>query len=256
MRQPSPVSAIIEAAGAPERAQPPPAGDDVAPADTAQADQDSPTLMVEQAKKGWESVKRRVRQKDPKLQAWLNGCAVVAIEGTAASPMVVIQASSGMHYKNVNKGELYKVIEWALTLEFNQQCRVRVIPPEQVLSMSTSRMPVSDAASPFAAIAPRQQQTRRGRSTSLPAPAPSPVPEPVEHEAETRPRRQTPQPPPATLSRADESPPLATTRVVRENMIEPQVSSWEPIEQYAQRNEVVQAVVKTFGAHIVDIQPK
>ncbi|MDQ2713461.1 MAG: DNA polymerase III subunit gamma/tau [Chloroflexota bacterium] len=255
-RQLSPVSAAKEVAGTPERAQPPAASDDIVVAETAQENQAPPTLTLEEAKKGWDNVKRRVRQKDAKLQAWLNGCTIIAIEGTAESPLVVMQASSGMHYENVNKGERYQVIEWALALEFNQKCRARVVPPEQVLSMSNSRMPVSDPASPYAAIAPRQQAARRGRSNSQPSPAPSPDPEPVEKAAEVILRPQPPELPPATHSHEDDSPPLARTKVVRENIIEPPRSSWEPVEQYAQRNQVVQAVVKTFGAHISDIQPK
>ncbi len=253
-RQPSPASTAKEVAGIPEHAQPPPASNDIVVTETAQENQAPPTLTVEQAKKGWENVKRRVRQKDAKLQAWLNGCTIIAIEGTAESPLVVLQASSGMHYENVNKGERYQVIEWALALEFNQKCRARVVPPEQVLSMSNSRMPVSDPASPYAAIAPRTQAARRGRSNSQSSSAPSPALEPFETEAEIAP--PAPEPPPPTLSHEDASPPLARTRVVRENSIEPPKSSWEPVEQYAQRNEVVQAVVKTFGAHISDIQPK
>ncbi|MEO6888664.1 MAG: DNA polymerase III subunit gamma/tau [Ktedonobacteraceae bacterium] len=255
-RQPPPASAIVEAVGAPERAQPPAGDDIVVTEETAQENQAPPTLTLEEAKKGWDNVKRRVRQKDARLQAWLNGCSIIAIEGTAESPLVMLQASSGMHYENVNKGERYQVIEWAFALEFNQKCRVRVVPPEQVLSISNSRMPVSDPASPYAAIAPRTPAARRGRSNSQPSSAPSPALEPVETEAEIAPRPPAPEPPPPTLSHEDASPPLARTRVVRENSIEPPKSSWEPVEQYAQRNEVVQAVVKTFGAHISDIQPK
>ncbi len=91
-----------------------------------------PTLSVQQVKDAWENVRRRTKQKSKSglTAAYLGHYKVIGIEGTAERPTVVIQATKQVHYDYVKANDRYKSLEWALTTEFGQQCRVRLIPPE------------------------------------------------------------------------------------------------------------------------------
>ena len=88
-------------------------------------------LTVQQVKDAWENVVKRTRQRSPSgtMPAMLRLYKILDVEGTAEQPVVVIQSEKQAHYKYVKEEERYKVLEWALTMEFGSECRVRLVPP-------------------------------------------------------------------------------------------------------------------------------
>ncbi|HYX51744.1 MAG TPA: DNA polymerase III subunit gamma/tau, partial [Ktedonobacteraceae bacterium] len=98
----------------------------------AQDNGNRPILTVHQVKSAWENVIKRTRQKSSgTLAAMLRLYTILDVEGTSEQPVVVIQSEKQAHYKYVKEEERYKILEWALTIEFGLECRVRLIPPGQ-----------------------------------------------------------------------------------------------------------------------------
>src|SRR5256886_9625816 len=123
----------------------------------AQRDGNKPSLTVQQVRSVWEQVIKRTRQKSSgTLAAMLRLCTIQDIEGTAEQPVVVIQSEKQAHYKYVKEEERYKILEWALTIEFELECRVRLIPPGQSVLVPPVSDPVSYSTSAAPAIAPQQ----------------------------------------------------------------------------------------------------
>lgn len=87
----------------------------------------SPSLTVEQVKSVWDKVRKRAKQKNGLVAATLTHCKVIAVEGTDKEPVVVLHLASEAHYKIVN--DRSKDVEWALTTEFGQNFRIRLLPP-------------------------------------------------------------------------------------------------------------------------------
>src|SRR5438874_2815318 len=207
----------------------------------AQRDGNKPSLTVQQVRSVWEQVIKRTRQKSSgTLAAMLRLCTILDIEGTAEQPVVVIQSEKQAHYKYVKEEERYKIMEWALTIEFGLECRVRLIPPGQSVPPLPASDPVSYSTSAAPAIAPQQ-------SAFLERPgAPSYLGEEISDA----------QKPLSGMNQSlyENSPSnedsLAKTGSVKENIsaAQPRVT----IEQNVLRDPVVQEVSKTFTARIVD----
>jgi DNA polymerase-3 subunit gamma/tau len=123
--------------------------------------QQAPSLTVAQVKEKWELVKRRVKTRSKSdgaiVAAVLNNYTVVSIEGTAAQPIVVIQANAEFHYKALQKPERHKVIVWALGIELGQECQVRLLPPGERVQ------PI-----PFPTPAPVNQESSNARGANAP----------------------------------------------------------------------------------------
>ena len=211
----------------------------------AQRDGNKPTLTAQQVRSVWENVIKRTRQKSSgTLAAMLRLYKILDVESTAEQPVVVIQSEKQAHYKYVKEEDRYKVLEWALTLEFGLECRVRLVPPGQSVLLP----PVSDPMSYSTSVAPAtasQQSAYLERSVSPIYPA-----EDV----------QDAQKPYSTMSQAlfessaSDAASLTRTGVVKENtsVVQPQ----DTIEQKVRRDPVVQEVIKTFSARIVEVRPK
>jgi hypothetical protein len=200
------------------------------PEPQTQSDGSKPVLTVQQVSDAWESVIKRTRQKSSgTLAAMLRLYQILDVEGSAEQPIVVIQSEKQAHYKYVKEEDRYKILEWALTIEFGLECRVRLV------SYSTSVAP---------AIASQQ-------SAYLERPVSPPYP------TEDIPDAQKPF---SMMSQAlyeaspSDAASLARTGIVKENInvVQPQ----ETIEQKVRRDPVVQEVIKTFTARIVDVRPK
>lgn len=206
---------------------------------------DKPGLTVQQVKSAWENVMKRTRQKSSgTLAAMLRLYTILDVEGTAEQPVVVIQSEKQAHYKYVKEEERYKILEWALTIEFGLECRVRLIPPGQSMSppQTSDSMSYSTTATP--AVTP-QQSAFLERQVS-----PSYLDEEISNV----------QKPPSRVNQplydtgpSDENP-LAKTGNVEENISAAQ--SREAIEENVRHDPVVQEVIKTFAAKIADIRPK
>ena len=212
----------------------------------AQRDGNKPSLTVQQVRSVWEQVIKRTRQKSSgTLAAMLRLCTIQDIEGTAEQPVVVIQSEKQAHYKYVKEEERYKILEWALTIEFGLECRVRLIPPGQSVPLPPVSDPVSYSTSAAPAVAPPQQSAFLERPG-----APSYLGEEISDA----------QKPLSGMNQSlyENSPSdedsLAKTGSMKENIsaAQPRVT----IEQNVLRDPVVQEVIKTFTARIVDIRPK
>jgi DNA polymerase-3 subunit gamma/tau len=92
-----------------------------------------PSLTLQEVREKWDNVKKRVRPKNPKTAAMLNSFTVVGVEGTPQEVVVVIQAAYDLHHKYVQEGDRAKDVDWALSTEFKQQCRVRLLAPGTTL---------------------------------------------------------------------------------------------------------------------------
>ncbi|HWZ17458.1 MAG TPA: DNA polymerase III subunit gamma/tau [Ktedonobacteraceae bacterium] len=211
----------------------------------AQDNGDRPGLTVQQVRSAWEKVIKRTRQKSSgTLAAMLRLYTILDIEGTAEQPVVVIQSEKQAHYKYVKEEERYKILEWALTLEFGLECHVRLIPPGQSVPLP----PVSDPVSYSTNAAPAntlQQSAFLERPVS-----PSYLGEEI---LDTQKPSYIMNQSLYETSPIDEDP-LAKTGSLKENVNATQPR--ETIEQHVLRDPVVQEVIKTFTARIVDIRPK
>src|SRR6266700_4231691 len=211
----------------------------------AQHDGNKPSLTVQQVRSVWEQVIKRTRQKSSgTLAAMLRLCTIQDIEGTAEQPVVVIQSEKQAHYKYVKEEDRYKILEWALPIEFGLECRVRLVPPGQSVPLPLVSDPMSYSSSAAPAIAPQQ-------SAYLERPvSPSYLSEEISDAQKSLSGLSQSL---YEISPSDEIS-LARTDSVKENIgvVQPQ----ETIEQKVHRDPVVQEVIKTFTARIVDIRPK
>jgi len=212
----------------------------------AQDNGDRPGLTVQQVSDAWENVQKRVRQRSngARLSAHLNYFKIVAIEGAVEQPVVVIQAKTSVHHDYLKENDRYKDLEWALTIEFGLECRVRLIPPGQSVPPPPVSDPVSYSTSAAPAVAPQQSAfLERPVSPSYLDQEISDAQEPLskmnQSLYETNPSNEDS---------------LANTSSVKENISVAQPR--ETIEQHVLRDPVVQEVIKTFTARIVDIRPK
>jgi len=251
-----------------------------------------PALTLQQVKDAWDSVKKRVRPKNAKTAAMLNSFTVIGVEGTLDETVVVIQAAYELHHKFVQEGERVKDVDWALSTEFRQKCRVRLLAPGAILS-SPSVFESGSFSSNTAVNEAPPQPARRERPAGnekprLAEPETKPETEPeTKSEIKSEARVELPQAGFATIVPGDlpggghdggddekrdeghndgRSSPVAKKNIVRENTgtetiqpprsSKPLQSSLEIAKQKAISDPVVKEVMKTFQAKIVDIRLK
>jgi hypothetical protein len=211
----------------------------------AQDNGDRPSLTVQQVRNAWEKVIRRTRQKSSgTLAAMLRIFTILDVEGTAEQPVVVIQSEKQAHYKYVKEEERYKILEWALTIEFGLECRVRLIPPGQSIPPPQVSDPVSYSTNAAPTIAPPQSAFLEGPVT----------PSYLDEEISDAQKPQSGMNQSFYETSPSDEDSLAKLGGVKENSSATQ--SRQTIEQNVLRDPVVQEVIKTFTARIVDIRPK
>jgi DNA polymerase III subunit gamma/tau len=207
---------------------------------------DRPGLTVQQVRSAWENVQKRVKQRSngARLSAHLRYFNIVAIEGSVEQPVVAIQAKTYVHHDYLKENEHFKDLEWAFTIEFGFECHVRLIPPGQSVTPPLVSDPVSYSTSAASAI-DLQQSAFLERPVS-----PSYLDEEISDAQKPQSRMD--------LSVNESSPSdedsLAKSDNLKENISAAQ--SRETIEQNVRQDPVVQEVIKTFTARIVDIRPK
>jgi DNA polymerase-3 subunit gamma/tau len=196
-------------------------------------------LTVQRVMDSWPNVIKRTKQKSAMLAAYMAYYKVVGVEGSLEHPVVVMQTEKAAHYKYVRDENRAKDVEWALEVEFGLPCQVRLVPPGQ----SPGLAPMSDTAS-------------YSTGTGL-APQPSAYREPKPPSStvrEEQPDKVEPHlNPPAVDLYAGSAHTPARTSIVRENT---PVVSKETLEQKVHRDPVIQEVMRTFSAKIVEIRPK
>ena len=219
-----------------------------------------PSLTLEQVRDAWDNVKKRVRPKNPKTAAMLNSFAVIGVEGTADETVVVIQAAYELHHKYVHEGERAKDVDWALSTEFKQKCRVRLLAPGA--TRQSSPVFESGGFSPNAAVdktPPLMARRERPAANSRPRFA---EPEAGVEFPQDRQERAAAIAP-GDLPAREQSSPVVKKNFVRENTTtesirpsQPSLSSLDIAKQKASGDPVVKEVIKTFQAKIVDIRLK
>jgi len=213
-----------------------------------EGDVPAPSLTVQQVKDAWERVIKRVKQKTPPTAAMLKYFEVVGLESVDDRMMIVIQAQKQGHFNYVNEQNRSKDIEWALTVEFSQNCRVRLLPPGQPLPGASSREASNRPARANSTIA-----LQKAARVERPASTPPEQTKRGEQEGQVQQIQEK------QVSYVDSigpvhSPPLATKSKVSENITGR--SFQETIEQKALHDPVVKEVVRTFMARIIDVRPK
>jgi len=215
------------------------------PGPQTQSDGSKPVLTVQQISDAWENVIKRTRQKtSPAMLSMLRPCKIIGIESRAGQTVVVVQFDKEGHYNYLKANERYKFLEWALTTEFQTPCFVRLVPPGQVYSS----VPIPDPVSYSTSVAPASALQQ---SAYLERPV-API-YPTED-------IQDAQKPFSTMSQdLFESSPSDAASLTRTGIVKENTSVVQPpdtIEQKVHRDPVVQEVIKTFSARIVEFRPK
>ncbi len=210
-----------------------------------QSDGSRPVLAVQQVSDAWESVIKRTRQKtSPAMLSMLRPCKIIGIESRAGQTVVVVQFDKEGHYNYLKANERYKFLEWALTTEFQTPCFVRLVAPGQSVSLPHVSDPMSYSTSAAPSITSQQSAYLERPVSAL---------QPTEEIPDA-------QKPPSGMSQAlyetspSDAAPLTRTSIVKENIsiALPQ----DTIDQKVRRDPVVQEVIKTFSARIVEVRPK
>jgi DNA polymerase III subunit gamma/tau len=231
-------------------------------------DEAEPALTVADVKERWEYVKRRVKTvksgTGARIAAVLNGYSIVSVEGTRELPVVVLMANATFHYSALQKKEDHDSIEWALKVELQRECSVRLVPPE---SGSSSRTIPPPNASNYAAHAAMTLPPLQSAHVERPAASPARTPPQEQQKPAKQQEPLASHGPSAPTADASFTPPLARNSVVRENTTStPGEKAAQNPEQHTTRlqsaakkvkgDPIVQEVARMFKAEIKDIQLK
>ncbi len=250
------------------RTEPVPVSANEEATDEGEPEEDAePTLTLAYVRERWEYVKRRVKTvksgAGARIAAVLNGYTIVGVEGTRTVPVVVLIANAMFHYTALQNKEDHDSIEWALKVELQRECHVRLLPPGSASSTRTIPPPnASNYAAHAAVTLPPLQSAHVERPAAPPA---SPTPQ---RQAKQEPPKK--QEPPASYSpsvpTSDTKPALARNNVVRENTSstmsedaaqnQEHTTRLESAAKKAKGDPIVQEVARMFKAEIKDIQLK
>lgn len=104
------------------------------PTNTSVSTTEISRLTIAEVKVKWESVLRRVKGKKDgaKIAALLKGYEIVGVDESTDLPTVILKATSSFHYSalQTKAGELLPPIKWAFMVELEQECSLRLLPPE------------------------------------------------------------------------------------------------------------------------------
>ncbi len=222
-------------------------------------------LELQRVKDVWEMVKRRVKtQKDgAKVAAVLNGYAVIGIEVGEHEPVVLLKANADFHFKALQKQEDHDAIAWALKIELEQECGVKLLAPGYIhsdMGMQSAggigQIELSHRTT-SATVIPSMQSAHLNRPA-----APASAPEKPASEASLPVKREPATPVPVAPVKEEQG--RAKAKKVRENTAgeaeaeskETTVSRAEYIRQKAINDPVVQEVIRLFKAEIKEIKLK
>ncbi len=93
---------------------------------------DIPTLTIEEVNQHWEYIKRRCKSRKGgvEIAAYLKGYTIAGVEGTKELPVVVLRSKQMFFYnKLVENTKFLEGVEWAITTELKQECKVRLLAP-------------------------------------------------------------------------------------------------------------------------------
>ena len=228
-----------------------------------QAGEPGQSLTLQQVHQAWESVKKRVKQKNIQTAALLDHYSVVHVEDVAEHCVVTIQAKSDIFYKHMQQRDRATYIEWALEIEFGHKCKIHLLNAGQSLPANHG-----SSAAHTAAIAPQQSAHRERPATKQPPPPQNAVrTEPTTYETAQRTvQDDSAFSSPSEVPLSESERPLARKNIVRENgnKVAPSSSmqqvkatpSLEELQRKASVDPVVQKVKEMFRAEIKEIRPK
>ncbi len=207
-----------------------------------------PALKLEQLQGQWENIKRRVKTypKDgPMIAAILNNCHIVAVEAGTPHPVVAMKPSSKFHYTSMQKPERCQAVEWAIKLELNQECTIRILPfGQDGVNLHNAPLPSEPPAGNHG-LSPTVQT----RGSATPAPT---VPRKLPESSQS-----------AVAKTSSTEKTLARKNSVRENTTtlssvprEMSQSRQERITQRAKSDPVVMEVMRIFKAETKEVQLK
>ncbi len=206
-----------------------------------------PGLTVQEVRERWETIKARVKQKNKQTSPMLNYFTVVGVEAGEGETVVLIEAANETFFKMLSQSDRAKHVDWALSLEFGQPCRVRLLrtgerptvsaPAAQPKSSGNNGSGQPGTTRPTAqlqsAAAPEKQKPASGRTSG---------------------RKDSPS---AHADSTAQERALARSNVVRENSNTlSAVAAQELLEQKAKSHPVVQEVMRTFTVKNIQVNPK
>ena len=202
-------------------------------------------LTLQEVVASWERVRARTMQTEQGklLGTYIGMCDVLGIESDGENAIIVVRAAKPLHFRSIKEGNNPQKVEWALSIEFNTPCKLRVLAPDQ--PYTASQAPGSVSYSHGTTVA--QPSAYRERSQ------PSQPFSPPLAEKERAPQSQQAATESGTSGISDAEP-LARPQAVREN--KKVALSMEEAQRKAQQDPVVQEVVRMFTATIKDVQPK
>lgn len=183
------------------------------------AQEETPPFTLADVKEKWEQIKRRVRSRKEGMIAAsvLNDFAVVAVQGTANDVVVIAQAAHIWHYSRMQEDSSIKVVEWALKIELGQECRVKFLSPEQLVTLpppSAFALPRSGESLPTngATSSGHASTASRARSHSTKQVTETPTKQQAQHEQSSAQNHDT-----NYVNETPPSMPVARMHTVREN---------------------------------------
>ncbi len=245
------------------------------------AEENVPGLTLQQILASWERVKKRVRvqrEGGSKVAGMLSDYEILGVEGNSQTAIVLLQAKHDFSHKFVHDQDRYRLVERALTSEFNQPCEVRLIPAGQPIS----NIPKPTLITTKLNSSPEEQISSRTPvyepEPDLPPRAlpPRPKPPKIEEEEEEEDPLAALQPDPPEQNRSrsapiaqdlvadrrpDLSPTLARKPDLRDNTgtLKSEIAlvvKRENLDEKVRQNPVVQEVVRMFSAKIVNVNQK
>jgi DNA polymerase-3 subunit gamma/tau len=200
----------------------------------------------------WEMVKKACRTKTPKLAALLNSAAPVAVTGVDGNE-VVLQVEYDFHYKKLLEPESRSVVEWALKEILQQPCRCRLLQKDDPIPVSTTpaRLVSSQPGAGDAPVA-RAPQASAGASSAADEVRPA--------ASDMLPERPISQANGASHSKPTDALPAhnghgASAAPGKAGVTRGAAPPLDPLEAKVRHDPVVEEVIKTYGAKLVEWKP-
>ncbi len=199
-------------------------------------------LDIQQVTRQWEMVKKACRTKSPKLAALLNDAHPVAVGGEDGCE-IAIQVDFEFHYKKLLEPASRSIIEWGLKEILDQPCRARFLQKDDSVPVSTLP-PTAPSVVPGPAV-PAQPREQQPAPPVPPAPV-SPSPQAPENVAHDSPRP------------TNGAEPVRQAPAAKNGHSAPPPTDKKPknlLEEKIKRDPVVEEIIKTYGAELVDWKP-
>lgn len=193
-------------------------------------------LDIQQVTRQWEMIKKACRTKSPKLAALLNHAHPVAVGGEDGCEISML-VEYEFHYKKLLEPTSRNIIEWGLKEILDQPCRARFLQKDDPIPASTLPPVVARPAVP---AQPREQR----QEPAEPAPRAS---ESVSDD--------TARPTNGASPAAEQAP---SAPAARNGHSAPPPADKQPknlLEEKIKRDPVVEEIIKTYGAELVDWKP-